>query len=87
LYSINSRFLQIPASERNEKFDKHRFLVQSKVIDDAVYEKLQSLQGNDKSEEVSYTSSFYTIKLKYSDVIIFPFVNLVCKAMDSKCQG
>lgn len=52
---ISSRFLdQIAANENNtDKLEKHRFLVQSKVIDEDQYDRIRILPSAEKTDELS----------------------------------
>ena len=47
-----SRFLNQAAINEEEKVDKHRFLVQSKNLEDAEYERLLTLPQFQRIEEV-----------------------------------
>lgn len=49
-----SRFLDQAAINEEEKVDKHRFLVQSKTLDDAEYARLLTLSQTQRIEEVDY---------------------------------
>lgn len=49
----SSRYLDQIAQHTEEKLDKHRFLVQSRVIDDHDYNRINSLPASQRSEEVS----------------------------------
>ncbi len=51
-YLLCSRFLEQSASNTEEKLDKHRFLVQSKVIEDSEFSRIATLSAQLRSEEV-----------------------------------
>lgn len=53
-----SRYLDQLAMNQEEKTDKHRFLVQSKVIEDSVYERLSTLDPAARADEVSGLNLF-----------------------------
>jgi hypothetical protein len=46
-----SRFLDMSDEERAESLEKHRFLVQSKVISDQLYNKILNLPPNGRADE------------------------------------
>lgn len=47
-----NRILELPEGDRDDIIDKHRFLVQSKIIDDATFEKLKNLSPNARADEL-----------------------------------
>ena len=47
-----SRYLEQVAQHTEEKLDKHRFLVQSRVIEDSDYNRIISLPTSQRSDEV-----------------------------------
>ncbi|RYH09148.1 hypothetical protein EON65_40350 [archaeon] len=49
---LYSRYLDQLALNQEEKTDKHRFLVQSKVIDEDLYSRLLQLDSTARAEEV-----------------------------------
>ena len=63
------RLLDLSEAERKEKFEKHRFLVQTKVIEDGEYEKIMSTSPNDRGDEVS--SDIHLIFLICEDIKSF----------------
>lgn len=51
---MDSRILdQVAQNQEDDKLDKHRFLVQSKVIDDVTYERLMALDPGSRAEEMT----------------------------------
>jgi lipoate synthase len=49
---VNRRLLEQAAAENAEKLDKHRFLVQTKVIEDEDFSKLIALPTAQRADEV-----------------------------------
>lgn len=47
------KFAELSEADRREKFDKHRFLVQSKAISEAEWDKLKAIPLNDRADEVT----------------------------------
>ncbi len=50
-----SRFLDQSLSNNEEKLEKHRFLVQSKIIEDVEYGRILNLSPQARSDEVRKT--------------------------------
>ena len=48
-----SRFLDNLGTKGEEKVDKHRFLVQSKIIEDSEYNRFIALPANQRADEIS----------------------------------
>lgn len=48
-----NRFLDLVASDQTEKLDKHRFLVQSKIIDEDTFQTISNLSHNLRADEYS----------------------------------
>jgi hypothetical protein len=48
----NSRYLDQIAQHTEEKLDKHRFLVQSRIVDDSDYNRISALPTSQRSDEV-----------------------------------
>jgi hypothetical protein len=49
---LYSKYLDQVARNQEEKPDKHRFLVQSRIIDDAEYTRVTSLPAAQRGDEV-----------------------------------
>ena len=56
IFNVFSRFLDQSLTNTEEKLDKHRFLVQSKVIEDAEYSRILELAPQSRADEVAYMS-------------------------------
>ena len=56
---LNRRFLERAASNKAERLDKHRFLVQAKEISDEEYARVVAIAPAQRSEEVSIYLHFY----------------------------
>ncbi len=56
-----SRYLEQVAQHTEEKLDKHRFLVQSRVIEDQDYNRIIALPASQRSDEVTKVSSVATL--------------------------
>lgn len=54
------RFLERAAEGKAERLDKHRFLVQSKTIEDEDFEKVSAISAAERSEEVRQNSNMIT---------------------------
>lgn len=52
MFYLSSRFLERASSDKAERLDKHRFLVQAKEIGDEDYEKVVALGTTQRTEEV-----------------------------------
>ncbi len=52
LIQVFSRFLDQSLSNNEEKLEKHRFLVQSKIIEDLEYGRILDLAAQARSDEV-----------------------------------
>ena len=48
-----SRYLDQLGTNSEEKLDKHRFLIQSKVLEDEEFSRLMEIPTNLKTDEVS----------------------------------
>ena len=55
---LNRRFLERASSNKAERLDKHRFLVQAMEISDEKYAKVVAIAPNQRSEEVSHILFF-----------------------------
>ena len=52
IFSFKSRFSDFAGEDKREKLDKHRFMVQSKVLNDNEFSKISALQTTQRGEEV-----------------------------------
>ena len=57
-----SRLLDLDVSARPESLDKHRFLIQSKVVSEEDYDRIRGLSAPKKAEEV-YLFSLLDLKM------------------------
>ena len=56
-YQLYRRFLENAAAGRPEKLEKHRFLVQTKTLEDAEYESIVSSSAQQRADGVCISHS------------------------------
>lgn len=55
-FYIFSRFLEMTEDEKEGILNKHRFLVQTKIITDDIYTRISSIPQADRIDEVIFNS-------------------------------
>ena len=62
-FNLCSRFLERASTDKAERLDKHRFLVQAKEIDDDDYYKVVALPVNLRGDEVRHCTVRYSFSV------------------------
>jgi hypothetical protein len=77
LHLCNSRYLDQIAQHTEEKLDKHRFLVQSRIVDDSDYNRISALPTSQRSDEVRpYQTSLFRRSLVLCSHSLVQFAKL-----------
>lgn len=65
-----SRFLDLYAANQEEKLDKHRFLVQTKVVEAADFERISKMDPQDRPDQVTnFITKGYVVSYSYPSYI------------------
>ena len=71
--SLFRRFLENAAAGRPEKLEKHRFLVQTKTLEDAEYESIVSSSAQQRADGVCISHLLLSYVINIGILLPFPF--------------